>query len=252
MATAPPAVSFIVPAHDEEECLPATLRAICDAAEASRLGFEMIVVDDSSQDRTAEVAERLGARVVRVGHRRISCTRNSGAREARADWLVFVDADTLVSREVVAGMARALASGAVGGGSAFRFDGRVPLYGRVLERLANFLCRRAQFTGGCFLFCSREAFEEIGGFDEQLAAAEEWVLSRALGRRGRFVLLREAVTTSGRKVRAYSLRELIGSLLVGSPFVSRGFGAHPALWYGVRRPDPDPAPQVEGRTPSAN
>ena len=39
-----------------------------------------------------EVAERLGARVVRVGHRRISCTRNSGAREARADWLVFVDA----------------------------------------------------------------------------------------------------------------------------------------------------------------
>ncbi len=62
-------------------------------------------------------------------------------------------------------------------------------------------------TGGCFLYCTREAFDAVGGFDESLFASEELTMSSALqrfGGRRRFVIIRTPVITSGRKLRVYS------------------------------------------------
>src|SRR5262249_44341467 len=90
------------------------------------------------------------------------------------------------------------------------------------------------------LFCTRQAFDAAGGFDEKLFAAEELALSRALHRHGRFLVLREFVTTSGRKVRAYSAREVLGIIarlaLSGEQGLRQRKGLEP--WYGERRPDP--------------
>ena len=70
---------------------------------------------------------------------------------------------------------------------------------------------------------------------------EEAALSRALHRQGRFVVLRETVTTSGRKLRAYSGREVLRVLLrlavSGSNAVRRRETLD--IWYGERRPDPE-------------
>jgi hypothetical protein len=130
-------------------------------------------------------------------------------------------------------------SGAVGGGSAFEFDGRLPLYARVLIAAALPAYRALGLASGCFLFCTREAFEAVGGFDERLFGAEEAVMSRALSRRGRFVILRESVTTSGRKLRTHSMREVFGTLLrialSGPKSVRRREGLD--IWYGERRDD---------------
>jgi hypothetical protein len=95
-------------------------------------------------------------------------------------------------------------------------------------------------ASGCFLFCTREAFLSAGGFDEGLFGAEEAAMSRALRRQGRFVVLGEAVTTSGRKLRAHSAREVLGLLtrlaLAGPRSLRRREGLD--LWYGERREDP--------------
>src|SRR5215831_11627716 len=203
-------ISFVVPAHDEERLIAETLRAIHAAARPLGEPFEVLVVDDASADRTGAIARELGARVVRVEHRQIAATRNAGARESTGAMLVFVDADTLVTEAVVRGAVRAMRDGAAGGGSAFRFGGRVPLWGRVMEAVAVPLYRVAGLASGCCLFCTREAFRATGGFDEGLFGAEEAAMSRALRRQGRFVVLRETVTTSGRKLRAYSSREVLG------------------------------------------
>jgi hypothetical protein len=132
-------------------------------------------------------------------------------------------------------------AGAAGGGSAFRFSGRLPVYGRVLEAVAVPLYRAVGLASGCFLFCRREAFLATGGFDEGMFGAEEAVMSRALRRRGRFVVLRESVTTSGRKLRAYSGREVLGILVRLA--ASRGGSIRRRegldIWYGERRPDPE-------------
>jgi len=101
--------------------------------------------------------------------------------------------------------------------------------------------RALGLAAGCFLFCTRQAFDAVGGFDERLFAAEEAVLSRALRRQGRFVLLRAAVVTSGRKLRAHSGREILGTLLRLAFTGPRAFRQRDGLelWYGQRRADPE-------------
>ena len=72
-------ISFIVPAHNEEQCLGRTLQAIRESADIVAQPYEIIVVNDASTDSTAEVARQYYARVVDVNHRQIAATRNSGA-----------------------------------------------------------------------------------------------------------------------------------------------------------------------------
>jgi len=236
-------ISFVVPAYNEAQLLGATLDSIGAAARACGEAFEIVVADDGSTDGTGAVALARCARVVSVAHRQIARTRNSGARAARGDILVFVDADTRIEAAVLRAALAALRSGAVGGGAGVRFDGRVPLYGRFFGSLVLAFSRAARLASGCFVFCTRQAFEDVGGFDEALFGAEEWALSRALARRGRVVILREAVTTSGRKLRTYSgfeiLRLLVRLALRGPRSLHDRRGLD--LWYGERREDPEAA-----------
>lgn len=234
-------ISFIIPAYNEEQLLGRTLTALTEAARGLGEPFEIVVADDASTDRTAEIACEHGARVVRVEHRQIAATRNAGAKAANGDMFVFIDADTVVTLDAVAGAVEAMRRGAAGGGCAVRFDGRLPLYARIMAAVGMPLYRALGLASGCFLFCTREAFNAVGGFDEELFGAEEAVLSRALRRQGPFVILREFVTTSGRKLRAYSAREVLGLLarlaLTGPKSVRKREGLE--IWYGERRRDPE-------------
>jgi len=231
-------LSFIVPAHDEA----ATIGAVVDAirAAAGERAHEILVVDDASTDATGAVATAAGARVLHVAHRQIAATRNAGAKAAAGDVLVFVDADTFIGTDVVAGLEREIAHGAAGGGAGVRFDEPVPRWVHVALPVALALFRWLRFTGGCFVFARRADFEAAGGFDETLYAAEEIALCRALGRRGRFAILRETVLTSGRKLRTHSAREIAWAALRVA-FAGRAGVRDRSrldLWYAPRREDP--------------
>lgn len=234
-------ISFVIPAYNEARLIGATLGALHDAARAAGLDYEVIVADDDSSDGTSEVARQHGARVVPAAHRQIAATRNSGARAALGDMLIFVDADTLVNPEVLAAAYNSMKGGAVGGGAGVRFEGRLPWYARLLEPIAVWAFRIAGLAAGCFIFCTRAAFEAAGEFDETLYGAEEIALSKALKRQGRFVVLKQSVTTSGRKFRAHSGWELLVAMgrlgLLGQRGVRTR--ANMAIWYDQRREDPD-------------
>ena len=238
-------ISFIVPAHDEELLIGRTLEHLRVAGEAFRRPFEIVVVDDASTDRTAEIAAAGGARVVPVAHRRISSTRNAGARAALGDVLVFVDADTVLDAGTLRAALAAIDGGAAGGGAMIRFDGDVPLLGRFFEWVVSPLFRWGGLAAGCFLFCTRAAFEASGGYREDVFAAEEVWMSRALRAQGRFVVLRRRVLTSGRRVRAHSTVEILrlfaGTALHPSRLTDRDAMR---LWYDPRRLEP-------GRPPGA-
>ena len=94
-------ISFIIPAHNEEQLLGITLASINRSASAAGESFEVIVVDDASTDRTAVIAMEHAARVLSVQHRQIAATRNTGARAARGEVLFFIDADTSVNPQAI-------------------------------------------------------------------------------------------------------------------------------------------------------
>jgi len=236
-------ISFIVPAYNEERLLGATLDALHATGRAAGEPYELVVVDDASTDRTAIIALRHGAVLVSVAHRQIAATRNSGARKAKGDLFIFVDADTIVNEAVVRAAVKALRGGASGGGAAVEFDGTVPFYARLLMPVLVWSFRAAGLAAGCFLFCTRNAFVAAGGFDESFYGAEELVMSPALKRHGKFVILRQAVMTSGRKLRTHSVSEVlmvIGRLAMRGPSaVKQRQGME--LWYAERREDPQDA-----------
>jgi glycosyltransferase involved in cell wall biosynthesis len=226
-------ISFIVPAHNEEAWIGRCVSAIRGAMEGIGEEHELIVVDDASTDATASIAQQHGARVIRVAHRQIAATRNAGAREARGEVLFFVDADTLVNAQVVQSALRSLRDGAVGGGCVAQFEGRLPLWWKVAYPFFVLGVRVLRLPGGCCLFCTRGAFEVMGGFSEAHYAAEEAVLVRALKRHGKFVVLADRVVTSGRNLRAHSfwsIARLLIRLAVRGP---DGFRDREGLdlWY---------------------
>lgn len=169
--------SVVIPAFNEEQYLAPTLEAVFRSAQQAKAAYngntEVILVDNESTDRTAEIAREFGVRVVSEADHNVARVRNRGARESVGEILVFVDADTLVPEELLARIYRlVLMDGCLGGAveaecrprrSSVRFY--LGLW-RVLARFAN-------MAQGATQFCRREAFEEIGGYDASILMGED-------------------------------------------------------------------------------
>jgi glycosyltransferase involved in cell wall biosynthesis len=205
----------VVPAFNEERLLAGTLAAICAAAACfGPEGWELIVCDNNSTDRTAEIARAAGAKVVFEPHNQISRARNRGAEVATGDWLLFVDADSTPSPELLADLREAIASGRVLGGGCTVAADHDALSVRTVLGLWNAMSRGLRWAAGAFVYCRRDAFIAAGGFSEELYASEELELSgrlkrlaRAEGREFR-ILHRYPLQTSARKLHLYGWLEL--------------------------------------------
>ena len=235
--------SIIVPAYNEEEYLPATLASLRESmAAVAEFRGEIIVANNNSTDRTAEIAEESGARVVFEEHRQIARARNAGGRAALGRYLIFVDGDTQISPALLKKTLTALDSQKhCGGGAIVEFDGRRSFFSSHALRLWIFLSRTFKWACGAYVFCTREAYLQTGGFDEQYYASEEIHFSRALREWGRtrgqsFVILEEPITTSSRKLDWYSTREIL-LMLLALLFRNKSLQSRTAchMWY--RRPD---------------
>jgi glycosyltransferase involved in cell wall biosynthesis len=208
-------LSVVVPAFNEERLLAGTLAAIRAAAVVFEAeGWELIVCDNNSTDRTAEIARAGGAQVVFEPHNQISRARNKGASAAAGEWLVFVDADSTPSRELFAELKEAIDSGRVlGGGATVAADEDV-LSVRAVLACWNAMSRSLRWAAGAFVFCEAAAFRAAGGFSEALYASEELELSGRLKRLAREqgrefrILHRHPLQTSARKLHLYGWREI--------------------------------------------
>ena len=232
-------ISFVVPAHNEERLIGATLDAIHAAARDSGQPYEIVVANDSSTDRTADIARARDARVVDCHHRQIARVRNTGARASTGEVLIFVDADTAISAGLVHASVTALDRGAVAGGATLHVEGRMPWWGRPVLWGVGESMRVMRWAAGCYLFVRRPAFDAVGGFDERVFATEEILFSQALKKIGRVVILREQVVTSGRKLRTHSawdMMRLFGLLVLQGPKLLRN-REELSFWYGDRRHD---------------
>ncbi len=237
VASSPPEISFVVPAHNEEALVGKCVETIQGAMRLVAIPYEIIVVDDSSTDNTAAIARELGTRVLRVEHRQIAATRNAGGRAALGEVLFFVDADTFINERIVKGALKVLGMGKSGGGCVPRFDGQLPLWFKLVYPVFELAMRIFGQPGGSCLFCTPEAFRAIEGFSEAHYATEDAVFVTALKRHGGFKVLPGVVVTSGRKLRSFSFwtfLKLVFRLTLCGP---DGFRKREGLdmWYGVRK-----------------
>lgn len=239
-------VSLVVPAFNEERLLAGTLdsmRAAMRAFDEAGWTYELIVCDNNSTDRTAELARAAGATVVFEPVNQIARARNTGAARAGGDWLVFVDADSYPSRELFNELVSAILENRVlAGGATVTFE-TPDLAVRLWIALWNALSRRARWAAGSFIFCEARAFREAGGFNEQLYAGEEIDLFRRLKRVARrqgrdiVILHRHPLLTSDRKARLYTKREhfvfMLKTLVLGGRNLRSRESCY--AWYDGRR-----------------
>jgi glycosyltransferase involved in cell wall biosynthesis len=239
-------ISVIVPAYNEELLLAGSLAAIRGAMRAfEEAGWqsELIVCDNNSTDRTAEIARAAGASVVFEPVNQIARARNAGAAKASGDWLLFVDADSYPSCELLSDTVLAIGNGnCLGGGATVAFETR-DLTLRVSVAMFNALSRAARWAAGAFIFCEAQAFRELDGFSQELYAGEEIDFSRRLKRlarrRGREVVIlhRHPLRSSGRKAQLYTYGDYFAFLLKllfrGRRMLKDRKACYP--WYDGRR-----------------
>jgi glycosyltransferase involved in cell wall biosynthesis len=204
---------------------------------------EYVVVDNNSTDETAQRAEQAGARVVFEPVNQISRARNAGAKAAGGDWLIFVDADSEVSAGLLGEVLALIESGEYIGCGALMTMNDMPRAARWMLVGWTWLSTTLNWAAGSFVVCRADAFTALGGFSEQLFAAEEIDFSRRIKKYARrhhskFVVLRKhPLQTSNRKVRLYSDKELLAQMLrlLFRPRKTLHDKAALDVWYDGRR-----------------
>jgi len=230
-------LSFVIPAWNEEELIGETIASI--QRSASKFEYEIVVADDASDDNTAEISKQLGAVVVSCNNRQIGLTRNDGAKVATGSILIFVDADTLVSEDVINETVEAIENGVIAGGSFPTSEGDIKIVARILTPVIRTAFYILRLAAGAYLFCTVESFKKSGGFDPKFFAAEEVHLVKKLHKLGKFKTLKTRVVTSGRKFRTHSSMEILSTLILVSIPGIRKIKKRKNLWYGPRKKEQD-------------
>jgi glycosyltransferase involved in cell wall biosynthesis len=233
--------SFIIPAYNEEEFIARTIESLKMAMKACGAEGEIIVVDNDSDDATAEMAASHGAKVVKESMRQIARARNCGAEHAQGDHLIFIDADTELNPELFKRTLECMADpNIVGGGTTLQLDQGSPS-AQKFTGMWNSFSKRFKLAAGCYIFCERQAFEELKGFNEKVFASEEiWFMKRlrklAQRRGGELCIIDDApITTSARKLEWFSPTSMMIQLMLFFffPFLCR-YRMFCFMWY--RRP----------------
>ena len=239
--------SFIIPAYNEEKFLKKTVESLRESIAGAKIisSGEIIVVDNCSTDRTAEIAKNIGVNLVNEPVRQISRARNAGARHAKGDILFFVDADTSIEVEhLTLACEEILKEKAYGGGALIQFDDHQDKFflGVLIPAFWNWVSKTFRMAAGSFLFCRKEDFEEIKGFPETMYAGEELAFVRKLKKLNRksdqkFKILNCApVITSSRKLSWYGNGQIVLYLFLLF-FFPLAVRFRKLCWFWYRRPE---------------
>jgi glycosyltransferase involved in cell wall biosynthesis len=180
-------ISLVIPAYNEASYLPRVLASVTVARERFKGGaeaIEVIVADNRSTDRTAQIALGAGCRVVTAQVRCIAAARNAGAAAAQGTSLAFVDADSQIHPDTFNTIAGLLERPDVVGGA----TGVNPERWSVGIALTYALFVPVVWATGIdtgLVFCRRADFEKIGGYDEKMRFAEDVKFHAQLWRLGR-------------------------------------------------------------------
>jgi peptidoglycan-N-acetylglucosamine deacetylase len=200
-------ISIVIPAYNEENYISQCLESLKSQDYPGE--YEIIVVDNASTDKTAEVAEESGAKVIFCPEKGVFYARQAGAEAASGEIIIQADADTIYPEDWLARIDRHFAThpNSIALAGEYRYKNpmkwaKVEYFSRFILNIAGFIlvARPVSISGANFAF-RRDAFFKTNGYDPGAIYPDQWGISRDLSRVGKIDLDRKLlVYTSTRRI----------------------------------------------------
>src|SRR3989338_4867315 len=207
----PPVVSVIVCSLNEEKLIENCLSHLQDQDFSG--AYEIILADGCSEDKTVEIAKRMGVRVVLEKRRSIAFERQAGAKAAKGNFLLFTDADSSAPLNWVSNFMKAFRKyptaafvyGPVYPNDASGLEKSLPnIFMPVFLTVFHFL--RLNSPIGSNIGIPKIIFDDVGGFDTHLITCEDLDLAKRCRKFGKVILdLNVKMFVSQRRIKAWGL-----------------------------------------------
>ncbi len=209
-------ISVVIPTLNEEKYIEKCLKSIVRQT-VPRDEYEIIISDGKSKDKTIEIAKKYADKIISKKNKSIAEARNLGAKKAKGKYIIFIDADTTIPRDLFNTVIetfdgdKEIAAAFV----LYRYTSKSMLINvlntifNFLEALANIILPKMLVVSGACIIVRKTKFKKIKGFNEELKTGEDNDLILRLRKTGKIVLIKKKVYTSDRRLRKMGLFGLL-------------------------------------------
>lgn len=202
-----PLISVIIPTLNEEKYIESALKSLIN--QDYKGGYEIIVADGMSKDNTVRTAKKFADKVITVKQKGVSAGRNEGAKIAKGEILLFLDGDTILLFNGLTEISKLFRAKKVVGATCPILPISPEAKDFALYWSFNQFMKRSikskkpQIPGICCAY-RKKAFEEVGGFDENLDTLEDFELSERISKKGKIVFTQNTLAlTSNRRIKRW-------------------------------------------------
>ncbi|MEK7433186.1 MAG: glycosyltransferase [Cyanobacteriota bacterium] len=199
-------LSIVIPAHNEEKFIELCIKSIYEHCTHFNINPEIIVVLNRCTDKTGEIAEKLGAKLIIDDSRNLAKIRNAGIKNAKGDIIITIDADSIITKEYLSEFITNIESGKfAGGGTRVEFN-RKSLGIIATKMILDLYVKISGLSCGAFWFY-KKYYNEINGFNEKLHFGEDIDFAKRLKNYAKSINLKYGISgkiiTSTRKFDKY-------------------------------------------------
>lgn len=174
-------VSVIVTTKNEEEVIGRLIKSVKGQSYKYK---EIIVVDNNSWDRTIKIAKGLGALIYNFGPER-SAQRNYGVKKSNGEYLLFLDADMELSKDVVWECVNLMSSDKKLGALVIPENSLSKNFWEQVKAFErSFYNEQGDEITDAVRFFSKKVFKKIGGYDEKITGPEDWDITDRVKKTG--------------------------------------------------------------------
>jgi len=184
-------LSIVIPTLNEEKHLPLLLESV---KKQDFKSYEVIVADYNSKDKTKKIAKKHGCRIVSGGIP--AKARNNGAKVAKGDLLLFLDADTVLPEEVFSKALKEFKKRKLKIATFFLFpsekDKLSTFFFSFFYNIPIFFFEKILPHAAMAILIDKKLFNKLGGFDEEIKLAEDHDLARRAAKLGRYGIIKSS------------------------------------------------------------
>lgn len=205
-----PLISVIIPAYNEDKYIRTTLHSIKRQTYPNK---EIIVVNNASIDLTSQKIKPYTYKELYLEQKGISFAKNNGAKRAKGEILIFVDADSILRKDLLEKVFEAYEEGFIAGIAKACFDKQK--FMAKLYTHSQYITRTLLLKiPAAFLYIRKKEFFELGGFNPELKLAEDVDLASKIkekyGRSSIKILDKTGIITSARRFEQKGYIKVLG------------------------------------------